>query len=231
MIDAEEFFGRGHLALFHGSREVVARPAFGRSNAHNDYGRGFYCTESPQLASEWACPTLEDGYVNEYLLQTQGLALIDLSSAEYSVLNWIAVLLEHRTFELRPGAMAEARQFMVEAYSVNLEGADLVHGYRADDSYFAFARAFLDNRIGVRGLEKALFKGGLGYQIVLRSQKAFEHIAFQQSTLAEGQVWNPLRVARDSRARAAWEALEVESLYDRDDVRVIDLMRGAPWDA
>lgn len=35
MIDAEEFFGRGHLALFHGSREVVARPAFGRGNVHN----------------------------------------------------------------------------------------------------------------------------------------------------------------------------------------------------
>lgn len=231
MIDAEEFFGHGRLALFHGSREVVTRPEFGRGNAHNDYGRGFYCTESPQLASEWACPTLEDGYVNEYLLSMRGLSLIDLSGAGYSVLNWIAVLLEHRTFELRPGAMAEARRFIVETYGINLEGADLVHGYRADDSYFAFARAFLDNRIGVRGLEKALFKGGLGYQIVLRSQRAFERIAFRQSTLAEGQVWNPLRVARDSRARAAWEALEVASLYDRDDVRVIDLMRGAPWDA
>lgn len=231
MLDAEEFFGRGHLALFHGSREVVVRPEFGRGNAHNDYGRGFYCTESPQLASEWACPTLEDGYVNEYLLSTRGLALIDLSSTEYTVLNWIAVLLEHRTFELRPGAMAEARRFIVETYGINLEGADLVHGYRADDSYFAFARAFLDNRIGVRGLEKALFKDGLGYQIVLRSRRAFERIVFQQSTLAEGLVWNPLRVARDSRARAAWDALEVAFLYDRDDVRVIDLMRGAPWDA
>ena len=230
-MKADEFFGRERLALFHGSREVVARPEFGLGNAHNDYGLGFYCTESPQLASEWACPTLDDGYVNEYHLQVEGLSIIDLSSAEYSVLNWIAVLLKHRTFELRPGAMAEARQFVVDSYDVDLNAADMVHGYRADDSYFAFARAFLDNRIGIRSLEKALFKGGLGYQVVLRTPRAFKRIAFDQARLAEGHVWNPLRVARDNRAREAWEALEVTSLYDRDDVRVVDLMRGAPWDA
>ena len=230
-MKADEFFGRERLALFHGSREVVARPEFGLGNAHNDYGLGFYCTESPQLASEWACPTLDDGYVNEYHLQVEGLSIIDLSSAEYSVLNWIAVLLKHRTFELRPGAMAEARQFVVDSYDVDLNAADMVHGYRADDSYFAFARAFLDNRIGVHSLEKALFKGGLGYQVVLRTPRAFKRIAFDQARLAEGHVWNPLRVARDNRAREAWEALEVTSLYDRDDVRVVDLMRGASWDA
>ncbi len=230
MHDARIFFGHKALALFHGSREVVPQPCYGLGSKRNDYGSGFYCTESQRLASEWACPTLEDGYVNEYALQTDGLSLIDLSGEGFTVLNWIAVLLEHRTFELPPGAMDKARQFITENYRVDLSGADLVHGYRADDSYFSFARAFLNNSIGVRSLEKALFKGGLGYQVVLRSPKAFNQITFTGATLAEGQTWNPLRVARDAKARRAWEALELESLYDRDDLRVVDLMRGATWD-
>lgn len=34
------------IELFHGSNHVIKNPDFYLGKAHNDYGRGFYCTGS-----------------------------------------------------------------------------------------------------------------------------------------------------------------------------------------
>ena len=39
---------------------------YGQGKVYNDYGQGFYCTESLELAKEWSCAEREDGYVNQY---------------------------------------------------------------------------------------------------------------------------------------------------------------------
>ena len=52
------------LRLYHGSPIRVKRPLFGVGNPYNDYGLGFYCTESFLLASEWASPKAKDGFSN-----------------------------------------------------------------------------------------------------------------------------------------------------------------------
>ena len=44
-----------NLILYHGSPEIVRKPEFGKGKPYNDYGQGFYCTESLDLAKEWAC--------------------------------------------------------------------------------------------------------------------------------------------------------------------------------
>lgn len=41
--------------LYHGSEYLIENPQFGKGSLHNDYGRGFYCTENIELAKEWAC--------------------------------------------------------------------------------------------------------------------------------------------------------------------------------
>ena len=51
------------LRLYHGSPIRVKCPLFGVGNPYNDYGLGFYCTESFELACEWACPKAKDGFV------------------------------------------------------------------------------------------------------------------------------------------------------------------------
>ncbi|MBO4366707.1 MAG: DUF3990 domain-containing protein, partial [Clostridia bacterium] len=33
------------MIIYHGSKIVVQTPEYGKGNVHNDYGRGFYCTE------------------------------------------------------------------------------------------------------------------------------------------------------------------------------------------
>ena len=76
------------MILWHGSSEIVKQPRLELCRPYNDYGAGFYCTEHEDLAKEWACPGEADGFANRYELATDKLAILDLSSSEYSVLTW-----------------------------------------------------------------------------------------------------------------------------------------------
>ena len=40
------------IDIYHGSPKVIERLVFGEGKVHNDYGRGFYCTEHAELAKE-----------------------------------------------------------------------------------------------------------------------------------------------------------------------------------
>lgn len=78
---------------------------------------------------------------------------------------------------------------------------DVIIGYRADDSYFSFAQDFLNNAISLRKLSCVMHLGKLGLQTVLKSERAFAQITFQQAFLAENKKWMPQKMTRDSRAR------------------------------
>lgn len=43
------------MIIYHGSNKIISNPQYGLGKIHNDYGQGFYCTESIELAKEWAC--------------------------------------------------------------------------------------------------------------------------------------------------------------------------------
>ena len=88
------------ITIYHGSKEIVEFPAFGLGRKTNDFGLGFYCTESIDLAKEWAVSSLSDGFANRYTLDTEYLNILNLNSPNYTILNWIAVLVEHRLFRI-----------------------------------------------------------------------------------------------------------------------------------
>lgn len=52
------------MELWHGSQKIIETPQLGLGKVHNDYGQGFYCTESLDLAREWACSRDTDGFAN-----------------------------------------------------------------------------------------------------------------------------------------------------------------------
>lgn len=52
------------IILYHGSEQIVEAPAFGLGKQNNDFGLGFYCTESEALAKEWAVSSLRNGFAN-----------------------------------------------------------------------------------------------------------------------------------------------------------------------
>ena len=189
------------LTIYHGSSKIIERPDFGTGNPHNDYGLGFYCTESMELAKEWASSTETDGFANQYQLNLTGLSTLSLTSGDYHILNWLSVLLENRRFRIDGAIAQQAKAYISENFSVDYKQYDIIRGYRADDSYFSFANAFLNNTISVTQLEKAMVLGKLGEQIVLISQKAFASIEFVNAIPAPNEIYLPKKLARNTAAR------------------------------
>ncbi len=134
------------IELWHGSSHVIKHPEYGLVKPNNDYGRGFYCTRSVELAKEWACAGLDDGFANRYTLTTDGLLFLDLSQPPYTILNWLAMLVENRRFQPTTAVAAQGIEYLKQVFLPDASQADVIVGYRADDSYFSFARAFVNTR-------------------------------------------------------------------------------------
>lgn len=212
------------LILYHGSSEIIEKPIFGKGKAYNDYGRGFYCTENFELAKEWAYTEGIDGYANQYEIETDGLKILNLSSGEYTVLHWLALLMTYRKLRLSTPVMRRGAEWLKEHFLVNIEDYDAIIGYRADDSYFSFARAFVSNEISLGQLSHAMKLGKLGEQFVLKSREAFEAIQFVSYVASDNTIYYARRKARDDAARAAFFA-ELER-DDMDGIYIRDLIRG-----
>ena len=192
------------MIIFHGSTEIVEVPIFGKGSENNDYGKGFYCTESLELAKEWACPTVQDGFANQYEFDITGLNVMYLNRDGYSILNWIAILLQNRIFPKRSPIARQASEYLLDGFLPDTTGYDVIWGYRADDSYFTYAKDFLNNTISVGQLARAMKLGELGEQVVLMSPKAFEQIRFIKYEIADGSIYHNRRMERDERARRAY---------------------------
>lgn len=212
------------ITLYHGSPEVIVAPLFVAGNPHNDFGLGFYCSESAELAKEWSCRGQELGVANSYSLDCSGLECFDLTSPGYSILNWLAVLLENRTFDISNPVPAQIREYILETFLPDYKSADIIRGYRADDSYFTFAKDFLNNTISLSQLSRAMHLGLLGEQVVLKSRRAFDALSFVRAIAADGNLYYARRLERDSSARKNYNSLRMEGL-PADDLLAIDIVR------
>lgn len=211
------------ITLYHGSEQLIEEPIFGKGKGNNDFGLGFYCTESEDLAKEWAVSSLRNGFANRYTLDTEYLNVLNLNSPDFTILNWIAVLVEHRLFSIKTPVARRAKRYLVENFSVNVNAFDVVTGYRADDSYFDYAESFLNNGITVEQLARAMRLGKLGEQIVLKSRFAFSKLHYEGFEVADRETYFCLRKARNDEAnRIYMEMLEEES----DGLYIQDIMRG-----
>ena len=70
------------ITVYHGSTQIVEVPIFGEGRKNNDFGLGFYCTESNDLAKEWAVSSLRDGFSNRYTLDTEYLNILNLNRTD-----------------------------------------------------------------------------------------------------------------------------------------------------
>jgi len=211
------------ITIYHGSERNVEQPIFGEGKKNNDFGLGFYCTVSEELAKEWAVSSLRDGFSNRYTLDIEHLNILNLNSPDYTILNWIAVLVEHRLFSIKTPVAGRAKRYLIHNFSVNVNAFDLITGYRADDSYFDYAESFLNNGISVEQLARAMRLGKLGEQIVIKSEFAFSGLKYEGLYAAGKDQYYVLRKARDDEANQLYmEMLEEES----DGLYIQDIMRG-----
>ena len=211
------------ITIFHGSEQVVEVPTFGLGRKNNDFGLGFYCTESEDLAKEWAVSSLRNGLANRYTLDTEYLNILNLNSPDYTILNWIAVLVEHRLFSIKTPVARRAKRYLIDNFGINVNAYDLITGYRADDSYFDYAESFLNNGISVEQLARAMRLGKLGEQIVLKSKFAFDRIRYEGFDISEKEKYYILRKSRDAEANQLYLDMLEE---DDDGLYIQDIMRG-----
>ena len=212
------------MIVFHGSEHIVEKPVFHGGKKSNDYGYGFYTTESLDLAKEWACAKNTDGYANRYELDMAGLSVLNLNSPEYSILNWLAVLTHYRSY-WQNGSIAEAaKKYLQEHFFIDPEEYDIIIGYRADDSYFTFAQDFVAGTISLQKLSEAMRLGKLGEQIVLKSERAYTQIHFQGADFAEAQRWYDKKSVRDREARRAYRRSK-GTADGTADLYMLDIMR------
>ena len=213
------------LILYHGSDHIVSQPKYGLGWMNNDYGRGFYCSKSRDLAMEWAVDEDRDGFCNSYSLSLDGLSILRLNQKGFSALNWLAILIENRRFESDTPLERAAKEYLHEHFlPKSYRQYDLIIGYRADDSYFGFAARFLQGGYSLRQLSYALKLGKLGEQVVLISPKAFAQISFLGSIEARREDYLEKKKKRDELARVLFRASRGWE-FAPGDIYIQDIMR------
>lgn len=162
------------IRVFHGTDHILKEPKYLGGKSDNDYGNGLYTTEYEERARSWAVlnGSPEKSIVNVYDLEIDLLKILDLQ--EYGVLAWIAEVIANRGMNQEAAGIVGER--LSAMYRVDSEKYDIIKGYRADDSYTQVVEAFLLNQISAYEVERLFYKGALGNQIFLKSQKAFEKI-------------------------------------------------------
>ena len=210
--------------IYHGSDHIIEQPEFGYGKPYNDYGIGFYCTENPNMAKEWGVGIDHNGYANQYQINCDGLSILDLHASEYTLLHWLTILLENREFDTSTPLAAEAKEYLIQKFHLDYKSYDIIIGYRADDSYFSYARDFISGVISYEQLGKAMQLGSLGEQYCLKTEKAFQHLKFIAKEHVPSAEWYSKKMLRDRNARNGYKDMEKET-YHRGELyisRIID---------
>lgn len=163
------------IILFHGTPDEIVVPSYGKGEEKHDYGKGFYLTESIDLAKEWAVcrPNERNGYVHQYELDIENLKILDFK--DKGVLAWLAELMKHRDAADSKRYRMLAKKF-IKKYGVDTGDYDVIKGWRADASYFYIAKEFVKDNIDLDILEELLSLGDLGIQYCIKSEIAYSKL-------------------------------------------------------
>ena len=165
------------LTVYHGSKEKVLVPQFGIGKKNNDYGQGFYTTPNKELAKEWAYAGYTSGAVG-YVHTFKDIDISGLDFTEMDSMHWLAELLAYRKVNGTSGITAEVLgsriQAVLDNFKINTKNVDIMIGYRADDSYFTVAEAFVLGTLYKEAMELAFRRGDLGLQVFFKSKEAFK---------------------------------------------------------
>lgn len=211
------------LIVYHGSDMIVEKPEFGIGKEHADFASGFYCSDDIEVTREWACVENMDGYVNRYEIDTEGLSILDLTSADYHHLNILALMLKCRGMAHRTRLANLGHEYLIENYLPNFEDYDIITGYRFDSAFYPFARAFATSEISLKQLKTIMNYNRFGNQIALKSERAFKAIRFIDSSPVDSSIYYPKYCARVEEVRAWCEQVrQSEDIYG---LFMLDILR------
>lgn len=207
------------IKLYHGTPDKVVIPTYGKGDDKHDYGRGFYLTESIDLAKEWAVcrPNDTNGWIHAYELDCEYLKIMDFQKK--GVLSWLAELMKHRDAADSKRYRMLAAKF-IEKYGVDTSGYDVVKGWRANASYFYIAKEFVRDNVDIDILEELLSLGNLGIQYCIKTELAYSKLHEIESEVIEVDYleFNDKYNERDIIARK-----RMRELIDSDANKVINV--------
>lgn len=207
------------IILYHGTPDKTVVPTFGKGEERHDYGKGFYLTESLELAKEWAVcrPNEVNGWVHKFELETVGLKILDFEKED--ILSWLAELMKHRDAADSKRYRMLAKKFIQE-YGIDADGYDVIRGWRANASYFYIAKEFVKDNIDIEMLEELLALGGLGIQYCIKSELAYSKLHELKGDLlaVPYEEFNEKYNLRDVTARK-----KMKELVDSDKNRVTNV--------
>lgn len=212
------------MIIYHGSEFVIEHPQFGFGKRTNDYGQGFYCTQDQSLAGEWSVTPIHDGFINSYELDLSELKVLNLAEKPFTVLSWLAILLENRIFDIEGDIASSAREYLLANFKPDYSESDVIVGYRANDSYFSFARTFLSGALSYANLSKAIRLGNLGLQIVLKSRRAFESLVFMSAKPTTRAEFLAAKERRDNEAREEFRRLKAQA-FDASALYMLNILQ------
>ena len=190
------------IILYHGTSDKIISPTYGLGNEKHDYGKGFYLTESIELAKEWAVckPNDTHGWVHKFILDTEGLKVLDFQ--EKNVLAWLAELMKHRDASDSKRYHMLAKKF-IDKYGIDSTQYDVIKGWRANASYFYIAKEFVRDNVDLDILEELLSLGGLGIQYCIKSKLAYSKLTelHEELTSVDFIEFNEKYNLRDYNAR------------------------------
>ena len=102
-------------------------------------------------------------------------------NTELGVLKWITLLAKHRFDTDTKMRYKDIIDWLISKFDTDLSEYDLVIGYRADDSYFAYSTGFVSGDISLETLLRAMKIGTLGLQYVCISPFSFSIIKYVSS--------------------------------------------------
>ena len=177
------------MRIYHGSKKIVSMPICDQNNGNSDFGEGFYATWSEELAREWAAADKNGGFLNIFEIDTEDLKLLDLSNWSYDIRSWIALILSNRMICLSSSS-AEKADRIIKDHLPDLDDADIIIGYRADNINFSTVMAFIEDRITLEQLIKSIQNDDPGDQVLLRTPKAISSLTYIETENVEGLYYS-----------------------------------------
>jgi len=219
--------GGDTLRLYHGSQDEIVRPQFGRGEDRHDFGKGFYLTDSADLAAEWSVcrPESNDGWVHAFDVDLQGLSVFDFREGR-NVFAWIAELMKHRDADESAAYRRRAPMF-IEKFGIDTRAFDVIVGWRADASYFYIVKAFVRGEVDADCLAELLKLGDFGIQYVVKTARVYERLR-PLPELRRSVRYDALHAAyesRDAAARNKMRELVADPGFNRLERLFADLVR------
>ena len=153
------------MTLYHGSLEIVEKPAILEPNRTMDYGKGFYTTTSKDQADKWVIRKITavnqpKGFTNIYSFDETVLDTLKVLKFDSPDEAWLDFVMNNRT----------DKNFTHDY--------DIVYGPVANDRVYAAFAFYEEGMLDKQGLIRELRAYKLADQLLFHTEKALNYLHF-----------------------------------------------------